>query len=145
MAIVREIKEIAKLARDLGSIDLYQRILDLQGGALKLSEQLHDKNKELYAKDKEIKRLQERLAAKEEMVVIKAVCYKKDDNGKPRLEEPYCQKCYVAQGKQSMLRIREDGIFGYCSTCGASSQLKSMPPEPPSDPYDPFNRVRRSF
>ena len=39
MGIVDNLKEAAKLARDIGNMDLYRQILDLHGEALELGQQ----------------------------------------------------------------------------------------------------------
>ena len=47
MGIVDNFKETAKLVQQLGNMDLYRRILDLQGEAMELTEQLRTKDEEI--------------------------------------------------------------------------------------------------
>ncbi len=96
MSIISNAKEIADVVKKLGNVDLYRRIVDLEGEIIELSADNHT--------------LKERVADLEQTLKIRAqlkfeagVYWMIDGQNK---EGPYCQRCYDADGKLIHLHPR---------------------------------------
>ena len=138
MGIIDNLKDAAKLAKGLGNMDLYKQILDLQGEALEMQEQLNQKTKR-------ITELEEALAVKENLVFVEPAYYEMDKDGKP-IEVPYCQTCFEGEGRAihlvySTMAESDDGEHEVwvCHKCDKLFRLfrdkptrKYIPPRPPT-------------
>ncbi len=108
MGIVDNFKETAKLVQQLGNMDLYRQILDLQGEAMELTEQLR-------SKDEVIRVLQAKLEIKDKLVFVKWAYFMKNSDGQPILDEPYCPKCYDVD--KVLCRLQPGTGYGHCPNC----------------------------
>ena len=108
MGLLADIKDAAKLVQQLGNLDLYKRILDLQADALELMEALR-------ARDEEIRELKKAARVCGQIVYVKSAYYMKDEKGEVITDEPFCQRCYDVSG--TMCRLQRDGVYGICYNC----------------------------
>jgi hypothetical protein len=81
MGAIENVKEVAKLVKDLGNIDLYRHILDLQGDIMKLTHE----NRELKAK---LEELEGKLSQVGQMKFRSPFYYAEGD------EIPHCPRCW---------------------------------------------------
>ena len=81
MGIIENVKEVADLVKKAGNIDLYRKIIELEGEIIELTHQ----KRSLGGQMEELKRL---LNTKQQMVFNKPFYYQGDD------PHPYCPKCW---------------------------------------------------
>jgi hypothetical protein len=81
MSIINNAKEIADLIKKMGDIDLYRRIVELEGEIVDLTRAKRDA-------EAEIERLRYTLKTKEQMSFKKPFYYMVND------PVPYCPKCW---------------------------------------------------
>ena len=94
MNIISNAKEIADLVKKLGNVDLYRRIVELEGEIIELAGQnnlLKERNGEL-----------EHAMRKKEQLTFKSGVYWLEAG-----DGPYCQRCYDANGK--LIRLQSWG------------------------------------
>ncbi|HAN56315.1 MAG TPA: hypothetical protein DCQ77_09080 [Betaproteobacteria bacterium] len=89
MSIITNAKEIADLVKKLGNVDLYRKIVELEGEIIELSGQ----NNHLVERTRE---LEQALKTKEALVFSKNVYWL---GGEESRDGPYCQRCYDVTGK----------------------------------------------
>ena len=98
MSIISNAKEIADLVKKLGNVDLYRKIVELEGEIIELSGQ----NNQLVEKTRE---LEQALKIKEGLVFLKSVYWLEDEESR---DGPYCQRCYDVTGKLVRLQPWDD-------------------------------------
>ncbi len=98
MSIISNAKEIAEVVKKLGNIDLYRKIVDLQGEIVELTSQNHS----LLEK---IRDLEQALKTKAQLSFEKNVYWLIETKGK---DGPYCQRCYDVTGKLVRLQPWDD-------------------------------------
>ena len=103
MSIISNAKEIAELVKKLGNVDLYRRIVDLEGEIIELSGENH-------ALKERIAELEKNLKLRAELKFESGVYWRIDGQTK---EGPFCQRCYDADGK--LLRLHPQTADGYDS------------------------------
>lgn len=103
MSILSDTKELVKLIQQLGNVDLYQKIVNLQSEILELTE--------------ENRNLKERLQKKEKMVFRKPFWYREGD------ETPHCPKCWEAEEKTIHLIGPSDSDIGPSYECPHCKQF----------------------
>ena len=81
MSIINNAKEIADIVKKLGDIELYRRIVDLEGEILDLTRAKRDA-------EAEVEHLRETLKIKDKMTFKKPFYYMADD------PVPFCPKCW---------------------------------------------------
>jgi hypothetical protein len=86
MGAIDNVKEIAKLVRDLGNMELYRQILDLQGEITELTQT----NRELQTK---VRELEETLHQVGQMEFRTPFYYAKGD------DTPHCPRCWEVDKK----------------------------------------------
>jgi hypothetical protein len=118
MGLIGDIKDAAKLVQQIGNMDLYKRILDLQAEAMELVETAR-------AKDEEISELKKKLQVRGQIVYFTAAYYVKNDKGEVMTGEPFCQRCYDVEGL--MCRLQMDGVYGLCHNCKSRFTLGERP------------------
>jgi hypothetical protein len=92
MSILSDAKEIADLVQKIGDIDLYRKIVELEGQILELTKQKRDA-------DEKVEKLTQALAFKETLTFKSPVYFAK---GEPTT--PYCPKCWEGQRLASHLK-----------------------------------------
>ncbi len=97
MSIIGDIKEVAKVAKQIDNIDLYRQILNLQGEALELMEQVQ-------TKDKEIQDLKVKLELKTKLGFSNGLYYELNPAGHA-IGSPYCPACFDNGGKAIHLTV----------------------------------------
>jgi len=115
VGIIGDIKDVAKAVQQAGNLDLYKRILDLQGEALDLMEQLQEKNRT-------ITELRQQLEKKRKVVYHLSVYYGAGEDGKPTTDGPYCPHCYDVSAILCHLQVYEGN--GYCPECKQNFTVK---------------------
>jgi len=123
MGVIENAKEIASLVRDLGNMDLYRKIIDLESEIVELTTDNMDLQKE-------VGKLQEKLALKGKMTFRKPFYYMEND------ETPYCPKCWEADRKTIHLLGPTKVIAGPRYDCPECKQHFIWPPAPVK-PYSP--------
>ncbi|MBC8402934.1 MAG: hypothetical protein H8E14_15720 [Candidatus Marinimicrobia bacterium] len=116
MAIIKEVKEIADLIKNLGNTELYRKIVELEGDIIELtrqnrllSDQVSDLNSKLRIKEK---------------LTFKSPFWFMDDD-----ETPFCPSCWENSSKAiHMIEIYDD--CWDCPTC----KLRITPNEDPLMP-----------
>jgi len=103
MDIIANVKEVADLIKGLGNIDLYRKILDLQGEIVELTTQNH----QLETESSDLKTL---LDVKGKMKWEKPV-YRMEGEA-----DPYCAQCWEASQKLIHLGDRPNGTWK-CKNC----------------------------
>ena len=83
MGAIENVKEVAKLVKDLGNMELYQQILDLQGEIMDLTQV----NREFQ---KQVQELQEKLTQVGQMTFRSPFYFQNGD------DVPYCPRCWEA-------------------------------------------------
>lgn len=86
MGIIEDTKEVVKLVQQIDNIELYRKILDLQGEVLELVQQ----NRE---KDQTIEQLKKTMELKGKMICERSAYYQVDDEGK-KISGPFCTNCF---------------------------------------------------
>jgi hypothetical protein len=81
MGAIDNVKEVAKLVKDIGNMDLYRQLLDLQGEIMELTQT----NRELQSK---VAELQETLVTVGKMVFRSPFYFAEGDN------VPHCPRCW---------------------------------------------------
>lgn len=94
MSIIDNAKEIADLIKKIGDIELYRRIIELEGEILDLTKTKRDA-------ETEIEKLKEIINTQSKMEFKKPFYFYKDD------ESPYCPKCWEVE----RIAIHLDGLF----------------------------------
>lgn len=91
MSILENTKEIAELIKKMGNIDLYKRIVELEGQIINLSRDKHQLEVKLYEIEKAIEQEQD-------MEFRMPFYYKGED------PHPFCPKCWEANRKAIHLK-----------------------------------------
>jgi hypothetical protein len=84
MSIISNAKEIADLIKNIGDIELYRKIVELEGEIIELTR----KNRELEDQVDELKNLLETV---KKMQFRKPFCYIEDDT------TPFCPRCWEVE------------------------------------------------
>ncbi|MBZ5627003.1 MAG: hypothetical protein LAQ69_51260 [Acidobacteriia bacterium] len=98
MSIISNAREIADVVKKLGNIDLYRKIVDLEGEIIELTGQNHL----LLEK---IGDLEKALKTKAQLLFEKNVYWLAEAQAK---DGPYCQRCYDVAGKLVRLQPWDD-------------------------------------
>jgi hypothetical protein len=107
MSIIENTKEIAELIKKIGNVELYKRIVELEGEIIDLSREKHQGEIKLHD-------LEKRFTEEKSMEFRKPFIYRKDD------PLPHCPKCWEADRKGIHLDgpMREQsGNSYYCHQC----------------------------
>jgi len=86
MGAIDNVKEVAKLVKELGNMELYRQILDLQGEIMELTQA----NRELR---ENMQKLEDKLSQVEKMTFRSPFYYTEGD------DVPYCQRCWEVHKK----------------------------------------------
>ncbi len=105
MSIISNAKEIADLVKKLGNVDLYRKIVELEGEIIELTGENH-------ALVGRVRELEQALKTKESLVFLNNVYWLEDEETK---DGPYCQRCYDADGK--LVRLQPWGDTWACFEC----------------------------
>ena len=104
MGAIENVKEVAKLVKDLGNIELYRQILDLQGEIMELTQA----NRELQT---QITRLEDTLSAVGKMTFRSPFYYSSGD------DVPHCPRCWEVDRKAVHLPPACPTMAGPIYTC----------------------------
>lgn len=107
MGMIDNLKDAAKLAKGLGNMDLYKQILDLQGEALEMQEQLNQKTKR-------IQELEEALTFSSKLVFASGVYFELNEDNTQK-GTPYCPRCFEVDRIARHLRPRSGQMN--CPNC----------------------------
>lgn len=119
MGMIENVKAAAKLAQQIGSIDLYQKILDLQAEALELVEQ----NATLKA---ELRELRETIVTDQSLTFEDNFYWRKAPEG-PK-DGPFCSACWDRE--KVLVRLqRVSNCYG-CPCCGRVLGEGGIMPQP---------------
>ncbi len=86
MGAIDNVKEVAKLIKDIGNMELYQQILDLQGEIMELTQENRDLQKNLQE-------VQDKLSQVDKMVFRSPFYYTACD------DIPFCPRCWEVDKK----------------------------------------------
>jgi hypothetical protein len=81
MGIIENVKEVADLVKKVGDIELYRKIVELEGEIIELTRQNRSQQEEI----EELKKI---LNKKQDMIFKKPFYYIENDH------QPYCPKCW---------------------------------------------------
>lgn len=113
MSTLENLKEIADLAKKLGNIDLYKKIVELEGEVIELTRRTR------VLEDESVT-LKRRLAAKEEMKASGPHNYFYRNGN---TDGPYCPVCWQRDEKAILLPASADYMTGHerhCQVCKTS-------------------------
>jgi len=122
MGIMDNAKDIAKLIKKYGDMELYQRIVDLR-------DEIFDLREENLKLKKDISCLEEEKDIKDRIIWEHPYYWLKNDKNK---EGPYCQKCYDENKKLIRLQNSSKGEWR-CLVC--RSFFKDSPYETSNPVY----------
>ncbi len=109
MGIIENAKEAVKLVQQMGNIELYRKILDLQAEAIELTEKLKDK-------DEIIGQLRNALEIKGKLIPKDSGYYLTDDKGK-FIDGPFCAKCFDVDKIKCRLVAKDKEPIVICPNC----------------------------
>jgi hypothetical protein len=118
MGMLEDIKEAVKLVQKIDNIELYRKLLDLQGEVLQFSEQLKNK-------DKRIEELEAALQIKGNLKLKDSAYYLFDENDQLK-DGPFCTKCFDVDQKTCRLLATETEPKVFCPNCKASFASKPI-------------------
>jgi len=118
MGIIENAKEAVKLVKQIDNIDLYRRILDLQGEAIELIE-------ELKKKEEIIAQLKGALDLKGKLVCKDSAYYIADESGKIT-DGPFCTKCFDVDHLKCRLIADNKEPQVICPKCKVSFSSKPL-------------------
>ena len=107
-----------KLVQQIDNIDLYRRILDLQGEAIELTE-------ELKKKDEIIAQLKDALDLKGKFIYKDSAYYITDENDKI-IDGPFCAKCFDVDHVKCRLVADNKEPQILCPNCKVSFSSKPL-------------------
>ena len=100
MGIIDNTKEVVKLVQQIDNIELYRKILDLEGEVIELVQE----NRE---KDQTIEQLKEAMKLKGKMVCEHSAYYQVDEEGN-KIAGPFCTNCF--DNEYATRRLVQGGI-----------------------------------
>ena len=112
MGIFNEFSSLAKILQEAGKIDLYQKVIELQGMTQEVMEQNRILNEEIDTLKKKIE-IRDSLDYKDDSYYI-------TDNEGNLIKGPFCSKCWDSEDRLVRLHKNEssDGkIYGWCPNC----------------------------
>jgi regulator of replication initiation timing len=98
MSIITSAKEIADLVQKLGNIELYRKIVELEGQIIELTRENHSLSEQ-------VNELQKQLAFKSQIQYEGKMYRRVDGTAKTG---PYCQRCYDVDRKLVRLQSWDD-------------------------------------
>lgn len=104
MSIISNAKEIADLVKKIGNVELYRRIIDLEGEIIELSGQNHSLKEQVSA-------LEQKLKLRAQLKFSDSMYWLADGDAK---DGPFCQRCYDVDGK--LVRVHPRTADGYDSS-----------------------------
>jgi hypothetical protein len=110
MGILDNAKDIAGLIKQVGDIDLYRKIVELQGEIVELS----TSHKDLFDENKQLK---EALEIRGKLTFRKPAYYLEDD------PEPYCPACWDDKRKLIHIMSLNKVSYPHCPVCGTSYNI----------------------
>jgi hypothetical protein len=116
MSTLENLKEIADLVKKLGNIELYRKIVELEGEVIELTRENHD--------------LKERLRFKSGDFEFKNPFWYE----KAHPDRPLCAKCFATRTVAPMSELyrgANEGVWRKCLVCSDGVQIAP----PPSDNY----------
>ncbi len=125
MGLIEEVKQVADLLKKAGEMDLYRKLVDLQGEIVNLSA-------EKLKTEQENTELKKRLKLKQAMEFKFPYYYQDGDR------YPFCRHCWEA--KEIAVHLNhphtEDGkTHRHCHNCDTTFWDKPFPPSTSSDVY----------
>ena len=118
MGIIEDAKEAVKLVQQIDNIELYRKILDLQGEAIELTE-------EIKKKDETISKLKDALDLKGRLTCKDSAYYLTNDNGKI-IGGPFCTKCFDVDHLKCRLVPDNKEPQVICPKCKVSFSSKPL-------------------
>jgi len=104
MGAIDNVKEVAKLVKELGNMELYRQILDLQGEIMELTQA----NRELR---ENMQKLEDKLSQVEKMTFRSPFYYTEGD------DVPYCPRCWEVNRKAVHYPEPRNTVSGTMYTC----------------------------
>ena len=132
MGIVENIKDAADLAKKIGDIELYRKIVHLEGEVMDLT-------REKRQADQKIEDLQKQLALRAKMTFKQPYYYQDGDN------VPFCPRCFekdVIAVHVVLQYDHEDAIAWNCPVCKQSYRVEKggrRQHQMPSPDYGPWS------
>lgn len=114
MGIIDDVKSVAKTVQQIDNIDLYRRILDLQGEITTLVEE----NAKLRRQVTEF----ESVAATAAVLVVKRDSYWRVREGEE--DGPFCTRCWDVDKKLVRLHEAASPEYGRCPNCDKAGKIE---------------------
>ena len=123
MGVIDTGKELAKLAQQLGNIEVQQKVIDLQGEILEMQEQMQ----QLRQERDELRSTQQIDA----QLVLRNNAYWRESAPESR-RGPFCTKCWSTEQRLIPMVVDEGG-GQYCPGCKGYFPGSSSPHPEPTD------------
>ncbi|HXU92477.1 MAG TPA: hypothetical protein VFP33_02350 [Gallionella sp.] len=98
MSIISNAQEIANLVKKLGNVDLYRKIVELEGEIIELTGQNH-------LLMEKVRELEQAMKIKEALIFSRNVYWLENEESR---DGPYCPRCYDVNGKLVRLQPWDD-------------------------------------
>ena len=93
MSLVSDAKEMAGLIKKIGNLDLYRKMVELQGEIVDFQSKIVEKEEKIEESKKEISRLRNAMKIKKKVIRYGDYVFEKNKKGKPT-GNPYCLYCW---------------------------------------------------
>jgi hypothetical protein len=131
MSIIDQVKDVAKLAQEVGKIELYQKAVELQSQVTELAGQNFELKMSLTEARQQIADLQKTMKLNGKVQFRRGVYYLKNDDGTE--DGPFCGRCWDAD--HLLIHVDRNDFKYHCRQC--DPHMKVKPPLPPSLPHKP--------
>lgn len=114
MGIIENAKDIADIIKKAGDIELYRKIVELEGEIIDLTREKRSLEEIISEKDKEIQRIKDALELKPKLIKQYDAYYQINDKGEAT-GEPYCMHCWEVNHKA--IYLFSSGPNNRCHSC----------------------------
>lgn len=120
MSIIDDVKSVAKLIQQIDNVELYRKILDLQGEVMGLVQENSELRKEMAA-------LKEHLRVTESLKFERNVYWNEKPDGTK--EGPFCSKCWDKEKLLVRMTTMGNPQYHRCPACNVAINTSGRPDE----------------
>jgi hypothetical protein len=113
MSIIDQVRDVAKLAQEVGRMDLYKMVVELQSQVTELATEKFEAAQALVESRQRIADLEEKLRLKGQLEFRRGVYYlKREDRSE---DGPFCGRCWEAD--QLLIHVDGNNQHYHCRQC----------------------------